>query len=212
MKRDLPGSSGDADVMADWSAASVFSSLLFLSLFYDLPLCVCLVVHLFLFLSFSVPSLSSVSGAGDGEDNGHSFLLFLFSLFVLFICSLCVVPQYYLRSSPAFLVRSLSPPVSPQFVLPFPSFFLFPSPCVVSSLRLLVFYPLVFRSVFSDCFSSPPPLSWPFSGFYSQRMPCGPLQIIRRPCMDFNAGVTVGDSSWTFSRRGAAFLSPGLAR
>jgi tRNA pseudouridine-54 N-methylase len=26
MKRDLPGSSGDADVMADWSAASVFSS------------------------------------------------------------------------------------------------------------------------------------------------------------------------------------------
>jgi hypothetical protein len=47
---------------------------------------------------------------------------------------------------------------------------------------------------------------------HGQRMPCGPLQIIRRPCMDFNAGVTVGDSSWTFSRRGAAFLSPGLAR
>jgi hypothetical protein len=51
----------------------------------------------------------------------------------------------------------------------------------------------------------------PFSGFYSQRMPCGRLQIMRRPCMDFNAGVTVGDSSWMFSR-GAAFLSPGLAR
>ena len=114
--------------------------LLFLSLFYDLPLCVCLVVHLFLFLSFSVPSLSSVSGAGDGEDNGHSFLLFLFSLFVLFICSLCVVPQYYLRSSPAFLVRSLSPPVSPQFVLSFPSFFFFPVPlcCVLSPFARLL--------------------------------------------------------------------------
>jgi hypothetical protein len=55
-------------------------------------------------------------------------------------------------------------------------------------------------------------LSWPFSGFYSQRMPCGRLHIMRRPCIDFNAGVTVGDSSWTFSRRGVAFLSPGLAR
>jgi hypothetical protein len=37
-------------------------------------------------------------------------------------------------------------------------------------------------------------LSWPFSGFYSQRMSCGRLQIMRRPCMDFNAGITVGDS------------------
>jgi hypothetical protein len=42
-------------------------------------------------------------------------------------------------------------------------------------------------------------------------MPCDRLQIMRRPCMDFNVGETVSDSSWTFSRRGAVFLSPGLA-
>jgi len=96
------------------------------------------------------------------------------------------------------------------------SLFVFSGPSPSSFLSLFMFvcfslYWIFFRSSSLFFFLPLSPLSWPFSGFYSQRMPCDRLQIMRRPCMDFNVGETVSDSSWTFSRRGAVFLSPGLA-
>jgi len=140
---------------------------------------------------------------GKAEDDGWTILLsfFLFSICFfsgfwspvlsvsVFCSSCCIVPSLSSLSSPHSWYSSVCVFFCPCFCL-FASLssglFLFQSPPWFFSV-LLPCSPLFCPPAFS-------PLSWPFSGFYSQRMSCGRLQIMRRPCMDFNAGITVGDS------------------
>jgi len=145
---------------------------------------------------------------GKAEDDGWTILLFLSVFYLLLLwflvsCSLCFCFLFFLRHC------------SFPFVSVFSSLLVFfcvcvfcPCFCLFASLSTGLFWfsssplfffslPLVFFSsspLFSSFLSPLSPLSWPFSGFYSQRMSCDRLQIMRRPCMDFNAGITIDDS------------------
>jgi len=132
---------------------------------------------------------------------GESDALLCFVLFFFFVLSSLFLSFFRICVCLSLSVMSVFPSLL---------YFLLLSPCAFPGSFLPVFFSLFARLCFSwvflfvlvsrswclcfsfpsSCSSSPPPfLFGPFSGYYNQRMPCGRLQIMRRPCMDFNAGV-----------------------
>jgi len=151
-----------------------------------------------------------VPGAGRQSrrrwlDDSPLFLsvFYLLLLWFLVSCSLCFCFLFFLRhcsfpfvsvfsSLLVFFCVCFFVPVSVCLLLSLLVYFGFPLPLYFFSVSPLVFFSS--SPLFSSFLSPLSPLSWPFSGFYSQRMSCDRLQIMRRPCMDFNAGITVDDS------------------